>query len=341
MDKNLNYYIKSIIENISELNDNEKNIVLIFCNENFLVSNNKNGFFFDLKKGEIPILKKLDDLINSILKNRETVNNYLLLKKEQQEKLRNEFEENIIKKQKQDREDILNKISIKEEEISIKITKEIKNKEECIKKKEIYPPNSVYYNLNQKIKRKYKSKSFDFGISKKPDMNEEYEENYEEEEYEEDYAESCDDENENGEFLREFDETEISNSEENFKEFDSEKENDLKENDSENFTEDFTEEINSDIYTKDFTTEKDIDTSDIFIKKKKGHKKFFEKIINSIKEKEIGKEKKLEKKTIPQNENENNDNIQEFILKIKNILIEKGHLFNLNLDCKLIKQEYL
>jgi hypothetical protein len=277
----------NIIERIKELNNNEKNIVLNFCkNKNIIHSKNNNGYFFNIKSND-PLLTELDVLINNIYKNKSIVTEYLNKRKIEQENLKNQIDEDLKKKELEEYNILIKKLTIDSDNINIVIkNKNINNNytenewnqymnriDLNLKKKNVYPKNTVYDKLNKIIKNK---------IKKENNELENYDENYSDKDIEE---------------IVEVDLEE--NQTEVLSEEDEEFELDKTEIDAEYETEEHEQEL---------ITENQDDIEEVI-------------------------------------EEESNQEIKEYqnelVKKIKEKLITKGHLFNLNLDCKLILEEYI
>jgi hypothetical protein len=277
----------NIIERIKELNNNEKNIVLNFCkNKNIIHSKNNNGYFFNIKSND-PLLTELDVLINNIYKNKSIVTEYLNKRKIEQENLKNQIDEDLKKKELEEYNILIKKLTIDSDNINIVIkNKNINNNytenewnqymnriDLNLKKKNVYPKNTVYDKLNKIIKNK---------IKKENNELENYDENYSDKDIEE--IVEVDLEENQTEILSEEDE---------------EFELDKTEIDAEYETEEHEQEL---------ITENQDDIEEVI-------------------------------------EEESNQEIKEYqnelVKKIKEKLITKGHLFNLNLDCKLILEEYI
>jgi hypothetical protein len=277
----------NIVEKIKDLNNNEKNIVLNFCkNKNIIHSKNSNGYFFNIKSND-PLLIDLENLINKIYQNRNIVTEYLNKRKEEQENLKNQIDEDLKKKKLEEYNNQINKLTIELENINLHVKNKLSknynytendwnqymNKIDAnLKKKISYSKNSVYDKLNKIIKNKVKR-----------------------------------------------DTNEIENIEENYSDKDIEElvEMDLEEN---NITEVLSEAED------DFELDKtEIDAE-----------------YNETEEQELITENQED---VEDTDEESNQEIKEYqnelLKKIKEKLITKGYAFNLNLDCKLILEEYI
>ncbi len=279
----------NVIERIKDLNNNEKNIVLNFCkNKNILHSKNNNGYFFNIKSND-PLLIELENLINNIYKNRNIVSEYLNKRKTEQENLKNKIEEDFKKKELDEYNNLIERLTIELDNINIHIKDKLSehhnftetewnqymNKIDLnFKKKFLYTKNSVYDKLNKVIKNKIKKESNDV---------DNYDENYSDKEIEEVV------------------------------------EVDLEEN----ITEILSEEEDEDF---------DLDKTDIDGEYNETEEKEQEAITENQEDLEY---------TDEESNQEIKDYQNELIKKIKEKLITKGHVFNLNLDCKLILEEYI
>lgn len=268
-----------VVDKIKNLNNYEKSIVLNFLkNKNIIYSKNSNGYFFNFKNDDV-LIKELNQLIYNIQNNRNIVSDYLKQRKLEQENLKAKIEKDIEKKEQDNYNNFLLKLTIKDENINLNI-KSLKKKIEmtelewtqhmikidnALKNKISYSKDSIFYRLNKIIKCKNK-KEKEY-IEEESDNDDEY-----------------DEENVLEEEIIEVEKTEI-------------------------------EEFNE-------TEEQPVTEID-----------------------DIEEETEVEEEEIDEDNDstENTKNIEynELIKKVKEKLTLKGHVFNRNLDCKLIREEYI
>lgn len=269
------------LEKIKSLNNYEKTIVLNFLkNKNIIFSKNSNGYFFNIKNDDT-ILKDLNDLIVKIYNNRQIVSSYLQKRKLEQENLKIQIDEEIRKKQEEAYQDLLEKLTVIEENIILTIKNKTNkymafsetewnqymNKIDNVLKDKIkYPKDGTFYRLNKLIKQK-----------KKKETNENIDEDISEAENENDEDVIIEEETNNYDIEK----TEV-------EEYNTEEQNLTEINEEE--PEDSTDEI------EDEETEGDVS------------------------------------KDIEYNE---------LIKRVKEKLTLKGHVFNRNLECKLVLEEYI
>jgi len=282
----------NIIDKIKDLNNNEKNIVLNFCkNKNIIHSKNNNGYFFNIKSND-PLLIELENLIRNIYKNRNIVAEYLNKRKEEQESLKNQIDNDLKKKELEEYNNLIKKLTIQIDNVSLCIKDKLHvnsnfsenewnnymNKiDSNLKKKFVYSKNSVYDKLNKIIKNQMK---------------------------------------------KEINEVEVENNEENYSD-----------KDIDEVIEEDLEEITSDI----LSDKEDKDEEDFELEKTEIDAEYNETEEQEQINTEIQDEVEETEEDLKQDREYQND----LIKKIKEKLITKGHVFNLNLDCKLVLEEYL
>lgn len=268
-----------ILDKIKLLNNYEKSIVLNFLqNKNVIFSKNSNGYFFNIKNDD-NILKELNDLIIKIYNNRQIVSSYLQKRKLEQENLKSQVDDDIRKKQEVTYHNLLDKLTIIEENIILNIKSKTSkhnnfsendwnqymNKiDNALKDKIKYPKDGTFYRLNKLIKKKKK----EIRENLDDDVSEPENENDEDVVLEEDVNNY------------EIEKTEI-------EEYNTEEQN---------LTEIIEEEMENSSDVDDEETEDDVS------------------------------------KTIE---------YSELIKKVKEKLTLKGHVFNRNLECKLVREEYV
>ena len=274
----------NIAEQIKNLNNHEKSIILNFCkNKNVNFSKNSNGYFFNLKSNDT-LVNELENLVNNIYNNRNFVSDYLYKRKMEQENLQKQIEQEMDKKKEDEYKNLLVRLTITDENIKlcIKNNNQMSNFTEhewnqymsqidaFLKNKTMYDKNSTLNRLNKIIKSK----------RRKEQTGEQADENFSD-------VESNDED--------EVVEDEIYN-----------EQTEKTEIEEINVTED---QEHNHLETEDLTDSENVES-----------------------DKEESDEVAEKTKDFEYND---------LIKRVKDKLVLQGHSFNRNLDCRLVKEEYL